>query len=100
LNIDVDLTKKQTTAFDYLNDKITTEILFGGSAGGGKSFMGCAWLIINCINYPGTRWLIGRSKLKSLKQTTLNTFFEICSMWGLNESHYSYNQQSGEITFL
>lgn len=99
MNIDVDLTKKQTTAFDYLNDKITTEILFGGSAGGGKSFMGCAWLIINCINYPGTRWLIGRSKLKSLKQTTLNTFFEICSMWGLNESHYSYNQQSGEITF-
>jgi hypothetical protein len=42
---------------------------------------------------------MGRSKLKSLKQTTLNTFFEICSEWSLNESHYTYNQQSGEITF-
>ena len=42
---------------------------------------------------------MGRSKLKALKQTTLNTFFEICSMWKLNEKHYTYNQQSGEITF-
>lgn len=42
---------------------------------------------------------MGRSKLKALKQTTLNTFFEICSKWGLTDSHYNYNQQSGEITF-
>jgi len=99
LNIDVNLTKKQTIAFKYLNDNITTEVLFGGSAGGGKSFFGCAWLILNCINYPGTRWLMGRSKLKALKQTTLNTFFEVCSTWTLNETHYNYNAQSGEITF-
>jgi phage terminase large subunit len=99
LNIDVNLTKKQTIAFKYLNDNITTEVLFGGSAGGGKSFFGCAWLILNCINYPGTRWLMGRSKLKALKQTTLNTFFEVCSTWKLNETHYNYNAQSGEITF-
>lgn len=99
MEINVNLTKKQTQAFAYLNDTITTEILFGGSAGGGKSYFGCVWLIINCINYPSTRWLMGRSKLKALKQTTLNTFFEVCSNWKLNESHYSYNAQSGEITF-
>jgi len=99
MQINLVLTKKQNLAFDYLNDNTTTEILFGGSAGGGKSFMGCAWLIINCIKYPETRWLMGRSKLKALKQTTLNTFFEICSAWSLNETHYTYNQQSGEITF-
>jgi len=97
--INLELTKKQTLAFEYLQDDKTTEVLFGGSAGGGKSFIGCAWLIINCIKYPGTRWLMGRSKLKALKQTTLNTFFEIASLWNLNQSHYSYNQQSGEITF-
>lgn len=98
--INLKLTPKQTTAYDYLNDNLTTEILFGGSAGGGKSFIGCVWLIINCINYPGTRWLMGRAKLKALKQTTLNTFFEICSEWKLNSNHYNYNQQSGEITFF
>lgn len=100
MEIDVDFTQKQSIAYNYLNDKITTEVLFGGSAGGGKSFFGCAWLIINCITYPGTRWLIGRSKLKALKQTTLNTFFEVCSMWNLTEKHYNYNAQSGEITFF
>lgn len=99
MEISVSFTDKQHKALEYLTDDITSEVLFGGSAGGGKSFFGCAWLIINCIQYPGTRWLMGRSKLKSLKQTTLNTFFEICSEWGLNGSHYSYNQQSGEITF-
>ena len=99
MNVNLFLTNKQEQAFDYLNDNITSEVLFGGSAGGGKSFIGCAWLIINCINYPGTRWLMGRSKLKALKQTTLNTFFEITSNWGLNNTHYNYNQQSGEITF-
>lgn len=99
MKIDVDLTNKQSIAFKYLNDDITTEVLFGGSAGGGKSFFGCAWLIINAIKYPQTRWLMGRSKLKALKQTTLKTFFEICSMWALDESHFNYNQMEGEIRF-
>ena len=35
MEINLTLTPKQTIAFDYLNDNITTEILFGGSAGGG-----------------------------------------------------------------
>jgi len=99
MEINLNLTSKQEIAFEYLNDDITTEVLFGGSAGGGKSFFGCAWLIVQCVQYPGTRWLMGRSKLKALKQTTLNTFFEICSLWGLNSEHYNYNQQSGEIEF-
>jgi phage terminase large subunit len=99
MDIDVQLTSKQTLAFEYLTDDHTSEILFGGSAGGGKSYLGCVWLITNCINYPKTRWLMGRSKLKALKQTTLATFFDICSKWGLNEEHYKYNQQSGEIHF-
>ena len=99
MEINISFTNKQNIALEKLNDSITTEVLFGGSAGGGKSYFGCIWLIINCISYPGTRWLMGRSKLKALKQTTLNTFFEICSNIKLNENHYTYNQQSGEIVF-
>jgi hypothetical protein len=99
MNIDVNLTKKQTITFDYLEDDISTEILFGGAAGGGKSYLGVIWLVLNCINYPKSRWLMGRSKLKALKQTTLNTFFEVASSWGLNSKHYIYNAQSSEIKF-
>jgi len=99
MNIDVNYTAKQSLTSSYLSDDITTEVLFGGSAGGGKSYFGCVWLLINCIIYPKTRWLMGRSKLKALKQTTLATFFDICSEWNLNSDHFTYNQQSGEIHF-
>ena len=35
MKINVKFTPKQQTALDYLEDDITTEILYGGSAGGG-----------------------------------------------------------------
>jgi len=96
----IKLTKKQTKAIKLLNKKSINEVLFGGSAGGGKSFLGCVWIIYCCVKYPQSRWLIGRSKLKNLKQTTLRTFFEVANMMDLqNEVHFNYNAQSGEITF-
>ena len=92
------LTKKQTQALDYLEDDSTNELLFGGGAGGAKSFLGCLWIILSCLKYDGTRWVIGRSKLKALKETTLNTFFEVAKMLGLKAGeHYVYNAMSGTI---
>ena len=83
------LTKKQTIAIDYLEDNETTEVLFGGGAGGGKSAFGCYWQIKRRLKYPGTRGLIGRAKLKILKDTTLKTFFEIAKIQGLEKDlHY------------
>tara|TARA_R110002020_G_scaffold233786_1_gene445653 strand:+ start:733 stop:2046 length:1314 start_codon:yes stop_codon:yes gene_type:complete len=100
LNIDAKFTKTQEQAIEYLFDKQTTEVLFGGAAGGGKSWVGCAWLILMCIKYPKTRWLMGRSKLDSLKKTTLNTFFEVCETYGAKSGqHYNFNAGSNIITF-
>jgi phage terminase large subunit len=100
LNINANFTKTQEKAIEYLFDDKTTEVLFGGAAGGGKSWVGCAWLILMCVKYPKTRYLMGRSKLDSLKKTTLNTFFEVCELWGLKaEKHYHYNGSSNIITF-
>jgi phage terminase large subunit len=89
---------KQEHATYYLNDSSTSEILYGGAAGGGKSAFGCLWLISMCQKYPSTRWLMGRAKLKTLKETTLNTFFELSSKLGLSDE-YNYNAQSNIITF-
>lgn len=72
----MELLPKQQNCLYYLKDNVTKEILYGGAAGGGKSVLGCLWLIEMCQTYPGSRWVMGRSKLKALKETTLNTFFE------------------------
>lgn len=92
------LTVKQTRALDFLEDNETTEVLYGGAAGGGKSVLGCYWVLKNCFKYPGSRWLIGRSELKNLKKTTLNSFFEVAAFQGLKANiHYRFNQQDSII---
>ena len=92
------LLPKQNNAVYYLKDNETKEILYGGAAGGGKSALGCLWLIEQCQNYPNTRWLMGRAKLKSLKETTLNTFFELSSQLGITDQ-YTFNSQSNTINW-
>jgi phage terminase large subunit len=89
---------KQEHATFYLQDKTTEEVLYGGAAGGGKSAFGCLWLISMCQNYPNTRWLMGRAKLKTLKETTLNTFFELASKLDIGDE-FNYNAQSNVIYF-
>jgi len=94
------LNLKQTKAIDYLQDDSTTELLYGGAAGGGKSILGSYWLLKMALKYPDTRWLMVRAELKILKETTLVSFFTVCQMQGLKAGlHYNYNQQSGQILF-
>lgn len=90
------LIPKQENAVYYLKDKQTKELIYGGAAGGGKSALGVLWLIEQCQNYPGTRWLMGRSKLKALKETTLNTFFEQATKLAIT-NQFNFNSQSGVI---
>ncbi len=93
-------TNKQNIGWGILNDKETTDFLFGGGAGGGKTWLGCEWLITLCLMYPGTRYFIARETLKNLKKTTLRTFFKVARYHGLKIGvHYFYNEQSSTITF-
>jgi PBSX family phage terminase large subunit len=102
LVINPTLTNKQKDAMRILLDYNNgiSELVYGGAAGGGKSYLGCLFLIISCLKYKETRWLMGRSKLTSLKQSTLKTFFEVAKSLGLKENeHFTYNQQSNFIRF-
>ena len=100
-NIKWEPTPKQFEALQLLEDSETTELLYGGAAGGGKTYFGCAWIIISALRYPGTRYLVGRAVLKALKQSTLLTFFEICKEWGLKQNvHYKYNSIDNVIKFF
>mgnify|MGYP003145823845 CR=1 FL=1 len=100
MEISPEFTKTQKECLKYLFDKQTKEVLFGGAAGGGKSWVGVSFLISMCMQYPKTRYLMGRSKLDALKKTTLNTFFEVCSAWGVKaDQHYNFNGSTNVITF-
>ncbi len=98
----INLLPKQTTAWDYLEDGETTELGYGGGAGGGKTNLGCKFGIFVADIFPGSRGAIGRFELKNLKRTTLVSFFEVAAELGLKEGRnndFTYNQQDGIIRF-
>lgn len=97
----IKLNKKQTEALDFLEDSTTKELIFGGGAGGSKSFLGCYWVIKNCLKYPGIRCLLGRAKLNTLKETTFKTLLEVMALQGIKQGvHFNFNGQSNTVKFF
>lgn len=91
---------KQHLAYQILWDDKTKYFLYGGGAGGGKSYLGCEWLITQCMQYPGVKYFIAREKLKTLKSSTLLTFFKVARKHGLErDKHYRYREQQSYIEF-
>ena len=94
--VELNPTIKQKLCWNRLLDKETEFILFGGGAGGGKSWVGCEWLMVLCLSYPGIKVFIGRNELKRIMQSTFITFQKVCrwhkvpnDCWHLN-AQYSY----------
>jgi len=95
-----DLTSKQAYAYLKLIDSKTKEIGYGGGAGGGKSILGCFWIIKQSLTYPGTAWVIGRRELTNLKKTTLLTFFQTLQLLNIPASEIlAMNSQTNIIQF-
>lgn len=92
-------TLKQHKAWEYLNDLVTKYLLFGGGAGGGKSWLGCEWLLTMCYRYPGTKWFIGREELKRLMASTYVTFRKVCKHHKIPDSDWKLNGQYNYIEF-
>jgi hypothetical protein len=95
----IQLSTKQIEALQYLRNQHTVEVLFGGGAGGAKSRLGAYWLMKNCIEYPGSRWLMGRAVKKTLKETTVKTFWECVSEYKLRGS-FKFRENSDQITHI
>ena len=102
IKIEPEFHPKQKIAMKALFEKNNgiNEILYGGAAGSGKSYLGCVFILIMALKYPGTRYLIGRSKLSQLKLTTLKTLKEVADSFGLKQDvHWRFNANSNIITF-
>ncbi len=85
--MDVKLNNKQFEAFDILTDMDNgvTELLYGGGARGGKTWLGCFWQVTARLRYPGSIGMICREQLVQLFDTTLKTFFEVLDFLGIRD---------------
>ncbi len=94
-------TPKQELAWDALSfDNRTVKFLgFGGGAGGGKSWLGCEWLLTCCYLFPMSRWFIARNELKRLKQSTFVTFKKVCRHHGIPDADWHLDGQNNVIIF-
>lgn len=91
---------KQREALRALRDLTTNEVLYGGGARGGKSWLGCGWVIMESISKPESAWIIAREELTKLRDTTLITFFKVLSDLKLKrEVHYHYDAQNFTCQF-
>ena len=75
------LTAKQLQAFQLLtdNDNGVSEILYGGAARGGKTWLGCLWQITQRLLYPMSAGMIVRKTYTDLHGTTLRTFRKVAA---------------------
>lgn len=82
MEVTVEVFDKQAQALEYLseNNEEVTEVLYGGGARGGKTFLGCLWQVVRRINMPGSVGLVCREESVKLKDTTIVTFFEVLSL--------------------
>lgn len=65
-----------------------------------NSFLGCAWVVTSCFQYPGVRMVLARRELKNLIATTWATMLGILNDWGLEQDvHYHVNNQRTVLSF-
>lgn len=95
---------KQRLAYNYLRDDEFKYVCYGGAGGGGKSWLGCEWLMQCAHNLPGTRWFAGRNNLKDSRESIAITFVKVARWYGfaayrLTNDGISFDNGS-EIVFL
>ena len=95
--VNFELFDKQLECMELLEDRTHSEILYGGGARGGKSYVGCAWVVAGALRYPGSHWLVGRKDLKQLKLTTMVTFRKVFKLMGMDWEACSYNDTLGML---
>ena len=74
---------KQIELLNYVLDHETTELFYGGSAGGGKS-RGCSNIFLILVKkFPGIKLGVFRKTSTQLRKTTMDTFFKAMNAAGL-----------------
>lgn len=85
--------EKQKLAASHWIDNGVTDILYGGSKGSGKSYLGCSLIFGDAFLYPGTHYFIARKKLNDLRKFTIPSINEVLQHWGVPRTAYKFNGQ-------
>lgn len=88
---------KQEKALQILTSNEYDQFLYGGAAGGAKSFTGMCWVILSALCYPNTRYFIARNELKDIRDSVMVTFGEVCDFLGVKD--FKYNAVFNYIKF-
>jgi hypothetical protein len=91
--------EKQELALKILTDNDHDEFLYGGAAGGAKSWTGVCWEVFSCLAYPNTNWFIARNQLKDLLDSVFKTFKKVCNEYGITNDMYKFNAVKNYIEF-
>lgn len=93
-------TQRQGEALKLLLDDFDSpieELMYGGAGGGGKTGLGCLWLLSMAIRYPGTRYFIARRELKDLHNSTWYSLNEFCKLLGILPEWVEYRRLESEL---
>ncbi len=90
--------KKQEECINLLTNGFTDEVLYGGAAGGAKSFTGAYWLMMSALAYPDTRWFVARSELKLIRQSTIPTLNKLCKEMKIDKP-FHFDQKDNKLIF-
>lgn len=98
--IEFNPTYLQHQAWEYLTDDKTNILLFGGSAGCGKSYLACAFSVLYCMQFPGIVVGMTRARLIDFSKSTLITLMSVLKEFHCKEGEqFSFDRKTNIITF-
>lgn len=92
---------KQYLAYDAWDNDAVDDVVFGGFAGGGKTWWGSEAIMRDALQWPDTRYFIARRELKTLMETSFVTMTQkVLPFHKLEQGkHWTFNGQKYELEF-
>lgn len=90
MKVNFSVSKKQKAFIDATED----QVLYGGAAGGGKTFAQIIDAFIKAVSYPGIKQIIFRNSFPELNRSVV-----LSALTLIPKELYSYSQQSHKMTF-
>lgn len=85
--------KQKEVCRAWLNNEVS-DIVYGGSKGSGKSYLGASLIFGDAFLYPGTHFFIARKELNDLRKYTIPTVYEAIRAFGVDpEKYVKFNGQ-------